>query len=114
MVFILRKKVSMFAIIRSGSTQLEVKPNQVIRVDRLPLEPGAAFETDQVLLFHDGTTVRVGSPLVEGVKVCGIVLGHIKGKKVIIFKRKRRKGHRCKNGHRQQYTQVRVEQLQLS
>lgn len=104
----------MYAIIKSGSHQYQVEPESVIEVNRLKLDEGAAFETEQVLLVEDEKQeVRVGAPFLPGVKVKGTVLGHLRGEKVIIFKQKRRKGYRRKRGHRQELTRLRIDSIQM-
>ncbi len=104
----------MYAIIKSGSRQYQVEPESVIEVNRLKLDEGAAFETEQVLLVEDEKQeVRVGAPFLPGVKVKGTVLGHLRGEKVIIFKQKRRKGYRRKRGHRQELTRLRIDSIQM-
>ncbi len=102
----------MYAIIRSGGKQFRVEPGSEIRVDLLTNEPGSAFETDQVLLTNDGSTTRIGKPTVEGALVKGTVIDHIKDKKIIVFKMKRRKGYRRTQGHRQQYTRIKIDSIQ--
>lgn len=102
----------MYAIICSGGKQYRVEPGKEIQVDRLQSEPGATFETDQVLLMNDGTTTRLGRPTVAGVRVKGTVVDHIKAKKIIVFKMKRRKAYRRTQGHRQQYTRVKIDAIQ--
>ncbi|MBF0289543.1 MAG: 50S ribosomal protein L21 [SAR324 cluster bacterium] len=102
----------MYAIIRSGGKQFRVETGNEIRVDLLPNEPGSAFETDQVLLTNDGSTTRIGKPMVEGALVKGTVIDHIKDKKIIVFKMKRRKGYRRTQGHRQQYTRIKIDSIQ--
>ncbi|MEE8396991.1 MAG: 50S ribosomal protein L21 [bacterium] len=85
-----------------------------MEVNRLSLDEGAAFETEQVLLVEDEKQeVRVGAPFLPGVKVKGTVLGHLRGEKVIIFKQKRRKGYRRKRGHRQELTRLRIDSIQM-
>lgn len=101
----------MYAIIRSGGKQYRVEPGMEIKVDLLKSEPGAAFETDQVLMMNDGSETRVGAPTVEGVVVKGTVIDHIKGKKVLVFKMKRRKGYRRTQGHRHQYTRIKIDSI---
>jgi large subunit ribosomal protein L21 len=104
----------MYAIIRSGSRQYQVQPETIIAVNHLALEQGAAFETDQVLLLeHDGAEVRIGAPLVPGAVVKGRVLQHLRGRKVLIFKHKRRKNYRRTRGHRQELTRVLIESIEL-
>jgi large subunit ribosomal protein L21 len=104
----------MYAIIKSGSRQYQVQPESVIAVNRLPLEQGAAFETDQVLLLEqDGGAVQIGTPYVSGALVKGRVLSHPRDRKVLVFKMKRRKNYRRTRGHRQELTQVRIESIEL-
>ena len=104
----------MFAIIKSGARQYKVLPETVIVVNRLALDEGAAFETDQVLLVGgDDGKARVGTPLVSGARVRGKVLGHERGKKIVIFKMKRRKNYRRKRGHRQELTRVQIESIEV-
>lgn len=104
----------MQAIIKSGSRQYQVQPETIIEVNRLPLEEGAAFETDQVLMYNkDDKDIRIGAPYVEGATVTGKVLGHLRGKKIVIFKMKRRKNYRRTKGHRQELTRVLIESINL-
>ncbi|HUJ74212.1 MAG TPA: 50S ribosomal protein L21 [bacterium] len=104
----------MYAIIRSGSRQYKVQPASVIAVNLLPLEAGAPYETDQVLLVADeGQAPRVGTPLVPGAKVKGKVLEHFRDRKVLIFKMKRRKNYRRKRGHRQELTRVQIDSIEV-
>ncbi|MGA1600108.1 MAG: 50S ribosomal protein L21 [bacterium] len=102
----------MFAIIQAGGRQVKVQAGETVRLDRLQAEPGSAYENDQVLAVskEDGAFV-VGTPTVEGARVTGTVVDHRKDKKIIVFKRKRRKGYRKKQGHRQQRTLVKIESI---
>ena len=105
----------MYAIIKSGSRQYQVQPQQVIEVNRLALEQGASFETEDVLLVDDEKKgPRIGTPYVAGARVKGTVLEHLRGDKIIIFKHKRRKGYRRKRGHRQELTRVRIESIETA
>ncbi len=102
----------MYAIIKSGSRQYQVRPESVIEVNRLHLEQGAKFETDHVLLVDDESKgAQVGTPYVAGAKVKGTVLEHLRGKKVLIFKHKRRKRYRRLRGHRQELTRLRIDSI---
>jgi large subunit ribosomal protein L21 len=104
----------MYAIIKTGGRQYQVQPETIISVNRLALEQGAAFETDQVLLLDgDGGAVHVGTPLVSGAMVKGTVLEHMRDRKVLIFKHKRRKNYRRTRGHRQSLTRVMIESIEL-
>ena len=102
----------MFAIIRADGRQFRVAKGDVIRFDRMKAEPGASFETSQVLaIAEEENKLKVGSPVVEGAKVEGTVLEHGKDKKIIVFKRKRRKTYRRKYGHRQDHTLVKIDKI---
>lgn len=104
----------MYAIIKSGSRQYQVAPETIIEVNRLPLEEGEVFETDQVLLVdQDGKDVQIGSPYVSGAKVKGKILSHRRGRKVIVFKFKRRKNYKRTRGHRQELTRVLIEGIEV-
>ena len=104
----------MYAIIVAGGRQYKVQPETVISVNHLDLEPGAAFETDQVLLVEDDAkAVKVGAPHVAGAKVKGEVLEHYRDRKVVIFKFKRRKNYRRKTGHGQKFTEVRITDVKV-
>jgi large subunit ribosomal protein L21 len=99
----------MQAVIKTGGKQYRVKPGDVIKVERIPGSSGDAVEFSEVLMVSDKEgAVRVGSPLVASARVRGKILNEAKGKKLIIFKFKRRKGYRRKNGHRQVYTRVEI------
>ena len=105
----------MYAIIKSGSRQYQVQAESVIEVNRLALEQGASFETDHVLLVDDeGNSAQIGTPYVAGAKVKGTVLAHLRGKKVLIFKHKRRKRYRRLRGHRQELTRVRIDSIETA
>lgn len=100
-----------YAIIENGGKQYKAVPGATIDIDRLPVEEGASIEFDQVLLFsHDGD-IQVGAPTVDGVKVKGTVEEHFKAKKVIVFKYIPSKRYRRTQGHRQQYTRVRIDEI---
>ncbi len=102
----------MYAIIKTGSKQYRVEKDSVIRVDLLSQDIGSVFETDRVLFLKSGENdYKVGSPFVADAKVTGTVLDHVKGKKIVVFKMKRRKGYRKKKGHRQKYTRIRIDDI---
>lgn len=103
----------MYAVIESGGKQYRVEEGATLQVERLPVEPGAAVTLDHVLLVSDGQTVRVGAPLVPGASVQTRVLGHGRGKKVIVFKYKPKAHYRRKQGHRQNFTALRIEKISL-
>ena len=98
----------MYAIVDIAGQQFKVEKDSKIFVNRLHAEEGASLSLDKVLLVDNDGTVKVGSPYVEGAVVKATVLEHLKGKKVIVFKMKRRKGFRKKKGHRTLYTQIKV------
>lgn len=103
----------MQAVIRTGGKQYVVKPGDVIDVELLNSEDGSNVEFDDVLLVSDDASdVKVGSPTVQGAKVTGKVLGTKKGKKLIVFKFRRRKGFKKKQGHRQKYSSVEIMNIQ--
>jgi len=99
----------MYAVIKDRGKQYTVRPGEAIRLDRMDAVPGEQLEFADVLLVADGDEVRVGQPLVDGVKVTGTVIGAWRAPKLIVFKKKRRKMYRRKQGHRQNYTDVRVD-----
>ena len=102
----------MFAIIRADGRQYRVAKGDVIRFDKMKAEPGDSFETSQVLaIAEEDNKLKIGSPVVEGAKVEGTVLEHGKDKKIIVFKRKRRKTYRRKYGHRQDHTLVKIDKI---
>ena len=101
----------MFAVVDILGQQFKVSENTKYYVPRLKQEPESEVTFDQVLLLSDGKDTKVGSPVVKGAKVTAKVLSHLKDDKVIVFKKKRRKGYRKLNGHRQQLTRIEVTQI---
>ncbi len=102
----------MYAIIQTGGKQYRVAPGDVLRVERLPGERGDEVQLDQVLLVtEDGGEVRVGTPLVANASVKGQILRQGKAKKLLVFKKKRRKGYRRRQGHRQLFTAVQIQEI---
>jgi large subunit ribosomal protein L21 len=101
----------MYAVIRTGGKQFRAEPGASIRVPSLVAEAGDTVTFDDVLLLSDGDSVTVGEPTVSGAEVRAEVVGHGRDRKIIVFKRKRRKGYRRKQGHRQGYTEVRVSEI---
>ena len=101
----------MYAIIKTGGKQYRISPGDVLRVERLPGERGDEVILDQVLLVTDGDAVQVGTPLVANATVRTEILRQGKGKKVLIFKKKRRKNYRRKQGHRQLFTALQVNEI---
>ncbi len=98
----------MYAVVEIAGHQFKVAPSTTYYVPKLEGEAGTKLKFDKVLLLADDKNIRIGAPLVQGAKVEATVLGHVKDDKVIVFKKKRRKGYRVKRGHRQQYTQIEV------
>jgi len=103
----------MYAIIRTAGKQFRAEPGRTLRIPRVQAEPGAKVTFDEVLLGSDGKAVRAGTPLVKGAKVTAQVVRHGRGEKIIVFKFKRRKNYARKQGHRQDFTEVRVDAVTL-
>lgn len=103
----------MYAIIRTGGKQYQVAAGERLRVEKLAGEVGDTVELDDVLLVANGETVKIGQPTVAGAKVTAQILEQGKGKKVVIFKKKRRKGYQLKKGHRQLYTALEIKEISL-
>ena len=101
----------MYAIVDIAGKQFKVAKDQYIYAPKMEGEAGSSVSFDKVLLVDNDGSVEVGAPTVSGVKVSGKILEHVKGNKVIIFKKKRRKGYAVKNGHRQQFTKVQIENI---
>jgi len=97
-----------YAVIRTGGKQYRVAPGDVVRIERLAGEVGAPVEFTEVLLTGGDGAVRIGTPLVAGARVQGQIVSHTRDRKVLIFKKKRRKNYRRRRGHRQSITTVRV------
>jgi len=101
----------MFAIVTIAGQQFKVEEGQEIFVHQLAANEGDSLDFEKVLLIDNGGTVTIGNPSIGGAAVRATVLGHQKGDKVIIFKKKRRKGYRKKNGHRQSFTKIKVDSI---
>lgn len=97
-----------YAVIRTGGKQYRVSPGDIIRVEKLAGDPGAAVEFGEVLMTGGEGSIRIGTPLLEGAKVTAQVVQQDRAKKIIVFKKKRRKNYRRRQGHRQYFTEVRV------
>ena len=104
----------MYAIVEIAGQQFKVEKDQKVFVNRLSTEEGKKVSFDNVLLLGDGDKVTVGAPAINGAQVGAKVLKHLKGDKVIVFKKKRRKGYRKKNGHRQSLTEIVIESIAAS
>ena len=103
----------MYAIVNIAGKQFKVTKDQSIYAPKMQGDIDASVEFDQVLLSEDNGTISIGAPLLNGASVTGKILGHVKGDKVIVFKKKRRKGYKKKNGHRQDYTRILIENIVL-
>nr|MBI1228970.1 50S ribosomal protein L21 [Cytophagales bacterium] len=103
----------MYAIVNISGKQFKVTKDQQIYAPLMQADVDASVKFDQVLLADDNGTVSIGAPLLSGAVVSGKVLGHVKGDKVIVFKKKRRKGYKKKNGHRQDFTKILIEGISL-
>jgi len=104
-------KNAMFAVIDIAGQQVKVSPSEHVFVPKMPGEIGSTVTFDRVLLVSDEKDVKIGNPTVPGMSVKAKVLAHVKDDKVIVFKKKRRKGYRVRRGHRQQYTQVEITNI---
>ena len=104
----------MYAIVEIAGHQFKVEKDQKVFVNRLTTEEGKKVDFDNVLLIGDGSNVTLGAPAIDGAQVSAKVLKHLKGDKVIVFKKKRRKGYRVKNGHRQALTEIVIESITAS
>jgi large subunit ribosomal protein L21 len=103
----------MYAIVEIAGQQFKVEQNDEIFVHRLEGEPGIKIEFDKVLLLENDGKINVGKPLVEGTSVTGQIVDHVRGDKVVVFKKKRRKGYEKESGHRQDFTKVLIEKISL-
>lgn len=100
----------MYAVILTGGKQYKVSEGNVIRVEKLEVEEGEKISFDQVLLLNDGS-LKLGKPYVEGAKVSGTVTKNGKGKKIVVYRYKRKTGYHKKNGHRQLFTEVKIDSI---
>ena len=101
----------MYAIVEIAGQQFKVAKDQKVYVHRLKEAEGSKITFDKVMLVEDGKNVTIGAPAIEGAAVTAKILGHLKGDKVIVFKKKRRKGYKKKNGHRQSFTKLKIEAI---
>ena len=103
----------MYAIVDIAGQQFKVEKEKKIYVHHLQANEGDAVEFEKVLLIDNGEKdIKIGAPVLEGAKITAKVLTHVQGDKVIVFKKKRRKGYKVKNGHRQQFTQIQIENIE--
>ena len=101
----------MYAVIKTGGKQYKVAPGDMLKVEKLEAKKGDTIELNEVYLVADGEKMSIGSPTVTDAKVTAEVLGDVRGEKILIFKHKRRKGYRNTNGHRQDYTTIKVKEI---
>lgn len=101
----------MYAVVKTGGKQYRVSPGDSVEVEKLPYEVGQQVQLDQVLLVANGDGAKIGQPLVEGAKVKATVTRQTKGRKVIVFKYRSSKRYRRKQGHRQNYTRLRIDEI---
>lgn len=103
----------MYAIVEIAGQQFKVEKDKFLYTHRLEGEEGSAVSFDKVLLLDNDGKITVGTPIVEGAKVSGKILKHLKGDKVIVFKKKRRKSYQKQNGHRQYLSKVMIESIEV-
>lgn len=103
----------MYAIVEIAGQQIKVQKDQKVFVHRLKAEAGSKIEFDKVLLVDNEGTITLGAPAIEGALITAEVIEHVKGDKVIVFRKKRRKGYRKKNGHRQSFTAITISGINL-
>jgi large subunit ribosomal protein L21 len=103
----------MYAIVTIAGQQFKVQQNQFVYVHRLAGDEGSTVSFDDVLLVDNGGKVSIGAPSVKGASVSAKILSHVRGDKVIVFKKKRRKGYQKSNGHRQDFTKIQIEGISL-
>jgi large subunit ribosomal protein L21 len=101
----------MYAVIRSGGKQYKVAKGDRVRLSKLTIDAGETVQIDDVLAVHDGTELHVGRPTVGTAKVTVKIMDHARGPKIIVFRSRRRKGFAKKQGHRQDYTEVLIEDI---
>ncbi len=104
----------MYAVVKTGGKQYRVQEGDILRVEKLPGDIGAEIAFDDVLLFSDGENLQVGNPNLDNVAVTGRIVDQGKAPKIIVFKYKRRKRYRRKQGHRQPFTAVKIDSIQAN
>jgi large subunit ribosomal protein L21 len=103
----------MYAIFRTAGKQFKAEPGRLVKIPTVIAEPGSKLTFDEVLLGSDGAAIKAGTPLVKGARVTAEIVRHGKEKKIVVFKYKRRKNYARKQGHRQKYTEVRIDTVEL-
>ena len=101
----------MYAVVNSGGKQYKVNKGDILKIEKIPGETGSPVAFDKVLMFSDGENISMGTPVLENVTVNGHIVEQGKAKKIIVFKYKRRKRYRRKQGHRQQYTAIKIDDI---
>jgi large subunit ribosomal protein L21 len=104
----------MYAIVNISGKQFKATEGARVRIPKQTGDAGATLTFDNVLLFHDGTNTQVGTPTVSGASVTATVVDHGRERKILIYKKKRRKGYQRKNGHRQWYTEIEIQKIKAS
>ena len=102
----------MYAVVNTGGKQYKVQKGETLRIEKIPGEVGSSVTFDKVLMVADGENIRVGQPVLENVAVQAQIVEQNKAKKILIFKYKRRKRYRRKNGHRQPFTAIRIDGIE--
>lgn len=103
----------MYAVVASGGKQYKVREGEILKIEKIPGEIGDPISFDNVLLFSDGDSLQIGQPQLESAEVSGHVVEQGKAPKIIVFKFKRRKGYRRKQGHRQRFTAVKIDRIKV-
>lgn len=103
----------MYAVIESGGQQFKVATGKMIKLEKLPGEVGSEVTLDKVLMVKTDDDLKVGNPYLENVKVSGEIVAQDRHKKIIVFKFRKRKGYRRKNGHRQPFTQIKINSIEV-
>ncbi len=103
----------MYAIIDTGGKQYRASPGDILKVEKLKSKVGDEIVFDRVLFASDGDEIHIGRPILDNAKVIGKIIRHGKGRKIIVFKYKRRKNYKRKKGHRQLFTEVKIEKIEL-
>ncbi len=102
----------MYAIVDTGGKQYKVKKDETLRIEKIPGEVGSQVSFDKILMLADDDNVKIGRPVLDDVAVKGHIVEQEKAQKIIVFKYKRRKRYRRKQGHRQQYTAVKIDSIE--
>ena len=104
----------MYAIVNISGKQFKASEGARVRIPKQTGDTGTTLTFDNVLLFHDGTNTQIGTPTVSGASVTATVVDHGRERKILIYKKKRRKGYQRKNGHRQWYTEIEIQKIKAS